>query len=480
MFVGREYQLELLSALWAKNMSSLAVVSGRRRIGKSTLVEQFAASSRCRFIEIEGLPPDEKMTNERQLANFCERLGAMTGQVIPLAKSWPEAFDYLDKASQGRGKTIVFLDEISWMGGYDEGFAGFLKNAWDTQFSKHKKLVLVLAGSVSAWIQHNILNSKGFVGRISVDITLPELPLSVCRSFWGKRSERVATREMVDLLSITGGIPKYLQEMDPRLSADENIRRMCFQPEGYLFKDFDSIFNDVFGMGLAAKRRILDVLVERPASVAELAEAMGVESSGHISDDLSDLIAAGFVAAGTGLNPLTGAQVREVRYRLRDNYTRFYLKFILPRREAIRQGLYRFVDLESLPGWESTLGLQFENLVINNLSQLCEEIGLGRKLVISAAPYVRRKSGSCAGVQIDLLLQTPKSVYVVEVKRRKRIDASIEREIAEKVERLGIGNDKSVRTVLVYDGALSSEVEENGFIDYLVPFQKLCRAKSRV
>lgn len=473
MFVGRDYQLELLSSVWDKDSPSLVVVSGRRRIGKSTLVERFADKSRCRFLEIEGLPPDEHMTNERQLANFCERLGKAANMNVSKAKNWAEAFDSLDKAVTGRGKVIVFLDEISWMGGYDECFAGFLKNAWDLQLSKRKRLVLVLAGSVSAWIQKNILNSKGFVGRVSIDLNLTELPLSACRGFWGKRADNLSTREMVDILSVTGGIPKYLQEMNPRLSADENIRRMCFLPEGYLFKDFDSIFSDVFGGGIAAKRRILDVLADGPASISEIAKAMSIEPNGHITEDLSDLVAAGFVASGAGLNPITGAKVREVRYRLCDNYTRFYLKFILPRREAIRQGLYRFTDLESLPGWNGILGLQFENLVVNNLAPLCRDIGLGRKLVTSAAPYARRKSASCPGLQIDLLIQTPKSVYVVEVKRRNRIEASIEREIGEKVARLGVGPDKSVRTVLVYDGKLSPEVEENGFIDFLIPFSRL-------
>ena len=478
MFVGRDYQLELLSSVWTRESPSLIVVSGRRRIGKSTLVERFAEMSRCRFIEIEGLPPDETMTNERQLANFCDRLGKAIQMDIPAAKSWADAFDALEKAIAGRGKVIVFLDEISWMGGYDDGFAGFLKNAWDLQLSKRKRLILVLAGSVSAWIQKNILNSKGFVGRVSIDLNLTELPLSACRGFWGKRSAHVSMREMVDMLSVTGGIPKYLQEMNPSLSADENIHRMCFLPEGYLFKDFDSIFSDVFGEGIAAKRRILNVLAEGQASVSELARAMSIEPNGHITGDLNDLVAAGFVAAGAGLNPITGAQVREVRYRLCDNYTRFYLKFIQPRREAIRQGLYRFADLESLPGWNSTLGLQFENLVVNNLTPLCHEIGLGRKLVTSAAPYARRKTASSPGLQIDLLIQTPKSVYVVEIKRCNHIDTSIEKELEEKVSRLGIGSDKSVRTVLVYDGKLSPEVEENGFIDFLVPFSGLVNAST--
>ena len=476
MFVGRDYQLKLLSSVWDKESSSLVVVSGRRRIGKSTLIERFAEKSRCRFIEIEGLPPDANMTNERQLANFCERIGKSAQIEAPQAKNWAEAFDFLDKVITGKSKVIVFLDEISWMGGYDDGFAGLLKNAWDMQFSKHKRLVLVLAGSVSAWIQKNILNAKGFVGRVSIDLNLTELPLSACCSFWGRRTAHVSMREMVDILSVTGGIPKYLQEINPRLSADENIRRMCFLPEGCLFKDFDSIFSDVFGKGIAAKRRILNILADGPASVSELAKAMSIEPNGHITNDLNDLTVAGFVAAGAGLNPVTNAKVREVRYRLCDNYTRFYLKFIQPRREAIRQGLYRFADLESLPGWNSILGLQFENLVVNNLASLCRELGLGRKLVTSAAPYARRKSAACPGLQIDLLIQTPKSVYVIEVKRCNRIETSIEKEIEKKVSLLGIGSGKSIRTALVYDGKLSPEVEENGFIDFLIPFNRLMEA----
>jgi len=473
MFVGRSYQLELLSSLWAKDAASLVAVSGRRRIGKSTLVETFAEHSRCRFIEIEGLPPDETMTNARQLANFCGRLSKATGRKVPMASTWPEAFDALAESVTGRGKTIVFLDEISWMGGYDEGFAGFLKSAWDTQLSRRNRLVLVVAGSVSAWIRKNILNSKGFVGRVSLDISLPELSLAESRAFWGRRAERVSQREMLDMLSVTGGVPKYLQEMNPALSTEENIRRMCFSPEGYLFKDFDRIFSDVFGVGMAAKRRILEALAEGSASVSDLAKRLGVVPNGHISEDITDLIEAGFVAAGTGKNPITGADVREVRYRLRDNYTRFYLKFILPRQEAIRNGLHRFVDLESMPGWDAILGLQFENLVINNLSVLCERIGLGRKLVTSAAPYVRRKTVSCPGVQVDLLIQTPKSIYVVEVKRQRRLGVEIEQELVEKVKRLSIPRDHSVRTVLVYDGQLAPEVEENGYIDFIVSAAEL-------
>ena len=273
MFIGRGYFLNSLMALWRKPSSSLVVVSGRRRIGKSTLVEEFASRSKCRFIEIEGLAPDGKMNNQKQIDNFCERLAQATGLPEAKADTWPKAFDALEAALSNNAKTIVFLDEISWMGGYDKSFAAFLKNAWDTQFSRHGKLVFILAGSVSSWIQDNILRSKAFVGRISLDITLPELPLDECLEFWGRKASHDALREVLDFLSVSGGVPKYLQEMDSSLSAEENIRRLCFLPEGYLFKEFDSIFRDTFGQD-PVRLEVLTALSNGPASLSELAKAL--------------------------------------------------------------------------------------------------------------------------------------------------------------------------------------------------------------
>ena len=285
-FFGREQELEKLDALWRKDSSSFVVVAGRRRIGKSTLIEEFARRSRCEFIELVGLAPDAKMTNQRQIDNFCERLAKATGMPEAKADCWPKAFDALDAALKRRGRTVVFLDEISWMGKYDTSFAAFLKTAWDTQFSRHDKMVFVVAGSVSAWIDRNIQRSKGFVGRISLDFTLRELPLDKCVEFWGARSGRTSTRDILDVLSVTGGVPKYLREIDPRLSPDENIKRLCFDADGYLFKDFDRIFDDVFGGTLAAKKRILVALATVRAIRVDC-QVRAVHTVGHWKRDTS-------------------------------------------------------------------------------------------------------------------------------------------------------------------------------------------------
>ena len=433
LFVGRENELESLRLLLDKRTASLVACRGRRRIGKSTLIEEFARRNGCRFVSIDGLLPREGMTNQVQLDNFIEKLAAQTGVDGTKVSSWYEAFVRLDKAITWDDWTVLLLDEVSWMGRYDADFPARLKSAWDTMLKKHDHLVVVICGSVSTWIKRNILENTGFAARFSRDIVVRELPLSRCRAFWGDAAARLAPSEILDVLSVTGGIPRYLEEVNPGLSANENIKRMCFGRDGVLFKDFKAIFSQVFGEESLMKQNVLRTLVDGPRTCSEVAEALGVERGGSLSETLEILVDAGFVTKDEGYNPETGKKARTVKYRLSDNYTRFFNNF----RELVKP-----LHLEGVP-------------------------------VLSAVPYEKRpgkagKRGDGKGVQIDLLVQTRKSMYVVEVKRKSRIGESIETEVAEKVARLRHPRGTSVRTALVYEGELAPVVRGNGYFDAII------------
>lgn len=482
MFFGRENELESLKSLLAKRTGSLVACRGRRRIGKSTLIEEFARVNGCRFIEIDGLMPREGMTNAVQLQNFVDKLGAATGKPLAPVVNWREAFDRLNDALYDDVWTVVLLDEISWMGKYDPDFPGQLKSAWDSKLKKHDRLVLVICGSVSAWISKNILKSAGFAGRFSRDIVLKELPISLCRRFWGAAADRIAPREILDVLSVTGGVPRYLEEIDPTLSADENIRRLCFRRDGTLFNDFEAIFSQVFGDDCEVKRSVLEVLSEGPKTCSEIAEAMGVGRGGSISESLDVLAESGFVAKDEGYNPETGKPARQSRYRICDNYTRFYLKYIKPHEFEILADRYALSSLELLPEWNTWLGYQFENLIVNNVNELFERLHLGGIPILSAAPYMKRgrkrPDGSQEkGLQVDLLVQTRRSVCIVEVKRKNEIDETVEREVAKKLRRLSVPEGVSKRTALVYEGSLAPVVRGNGFFDALISADELLSAK---
>jgi len=477
-FIGRKEQLEDLSSLWRKKTSSIVACRGRRRIGKSTLFREFARRTADVYMEFEGLAPDgeRKITNDDQLREFAATLARLTNSPILKFENWNDAFFWLDRAIDDSKRTVILLDEISWMGGEDPNFPAILRNAWESRFHRHDKLVLAVCGSVSAWIKKNILGNTGFTGRFSRDYVLTELSLSECSQFWMNAGGEIAAREILDVLSVTGGVPRYLEEIDPGLSAEENIRRLCFRPEGELYQDFDAIFNPVFGDATMFRRKVLCLLSEGPATGDEIAKRLDVDRNGWLAERLRELEEGGFLDADPGLNPETGKECRVSKYRLRDNYTRFYLKYIEPRKKLIKRGGYRFQSLASLPDWNTVLGLQFENLIVNNAAQIIPLLGIGNATIESAAPYrnVRKgRDGKGTGCQIDLLIQTPRTAYVVEVKRKNEIGPEIEDELERKMTNLPIRKGMSKSPVLVYEGALHPSVEASGYFAAIIPFEKL-------
>lgn len=471
-FFGRKDLLDALRSLWGKRVASLVTCRGRRRIGKSTLIEEFARRSGARFIKLEGLRPKEKISNRDQLKFFNSQLSLQTGCPEEVPTDWLHAFAQLDRTLTNR-KTVVLLDEISWMGYYDATFPEVLKVAWDNLFSKHPKLVFVACGSVSMWIKKNITDNGAFAGRRSYDFVVPELPLCECVKFWGRRIGRDDISDVLDVLSVTGGVPKYLEEVNGAFSADENIRRMAFIPKSVLASDFDEMFRDVMTGDIGNRADVLRVLAQSPKNVSEIAAALGKERNGHLSEILDELLEAGFVGLDEGVNPETGKPVQELRYRLKDNYARFYLKYIEPKMSIIQRGGYKFVALEQLPEWDAIKGLAFENLVLNNFREFLPRLGLDRSLVISAAPFRKGSEEKGTGVQVDLLLQTNRCVYVVEVKRRREIPRQVIDDVDEKVSRIRRRRGVAVKTALIFDGHLSKAVEADGYFDAVIDIGEL-------
>ena len=211
-FLGRETELKALMELRQKTSASLVVFRGRRRIGKSRLAEEFAKQFSKHYI-FSGLPPSNHPTADAQRTEFRRQMNSM-GIASYDANDWADLFLLVAKASE-QSLTLVVLDEITWMGSKDPDFLGKLKIAWDIHFKKNPKLILILSGSNSAWIEKNILNSTGFVGRISYHLLLEELPLRICNQFWGEKQSDISAYEKFKILGVVGGIPRYLEEILP-------------------------------------------------------------------------------------------------------------------------------------------------------------------------------------------------------------------------------------------------------------------------
>ena len=306
MFFGREDLILQLEGLWRKRVSSLVTCRGRRRIGKSTLIRQFAKATQSRFIKIEGARPDAGTTREDELRVFAEQLAAQTGCEDTTPSNWLNAFIRLAGRIRDDERTVVLLDEISWLGFGEPMFADIVRIAWENYLKPHDRLIVVLCGSVSSWVRENFIDNRAYVGRRSLDVVAGELPPRECARFWGEAASRTSARDILDVLSVTGGVPRYLEEIDPGLSADENIRRLAFLPKSVLRVDFDEMFSDVVTRQPKFAATAARALVDGPKSVTEIAAALGTEKSGRISSAMDELEEAGFVASDPGRNPETG------------------------------------------------------------------------------------------------------------------------------------------------------------------------------
>jgi uncharacterized protein len=474
-FIGREAELAQLKRVAGLPKASLVVCRGRRRIGKSTLIEYFAQEFE-HFYEFQGMAPREGLANHDQLENFG-RLIAEQLQLPELQpRSWYEAFALLARLTENQ-RALIFLDEISWMSAHDKDFVGQLKIAWDTRFKKNRRLILVLCGSVSSWIDRNILNSADFMGRVSLSIDLHELPLQKCDEFFnevgGDAGRRMSPMEKARILCVTGGVPRYLEEVDCSATAERNIVDLCFRRNSPLLEEFERIFNDIFAGRAQTYREIVGVLAGGARTFSEICEELRVAPSGVFTEYLEDLETAGFVARDYVFSLATGRQGKLSRYRLKDNYLRFYLKYIEPVRAQIKAGVLKIPRQGS---FDTFMGLQFQNLVLNNVPLILDVLRINPLHLRSAAPYFQNKTLRQEACQIDLLIDTTHAVHLCEIKFRRRLGTGVAKDIDEKVQHLAIERTKSVRRVLIYMGELSAALEASGAFDQLISFGQLLQA----
>ena len=471
VFVGRKEELERLSSLLKKKSASLAVVRGRRRIGKSRLIEEFAKGKR--FFSFAGIPPEANVSEQAQRDVFAEQLGRQINLSGIAMQDWSSLFSLLFRHANS-GPAIILLDEISWMGSKDPTFLGKLKNAWDLEFKKNPKLILILCGSVSTWIEENIISSTAFFGRISLFLKLEELPLHSCSELLRSRGFRGSPYEVFKILGVTGGIPWYLEQIQAGLNADDNIRNLCFRKDGMLFNEFDKIFHDLFERRSSIYRPIVEVLAGGSMDFGGICKALKISKSGTLSNYLDNLIESGFITRDYTF--LVGGKTSKLsKYRLSDNYLRFYLKHVAPNRDRIERGSFENLAIPSIAGWNAIMGLQFENLVLKNRKIIWEKLGIKSADITADNPYFQKKTSIKKGCQIDYLIQTRfNTLFACEIKFSVNpLKSDILREVKDKLDCLILPKRFSSWPVLIHVNGVNDSVQDSGYFSEIIDFSLL-------
>lgn len=463
-FIGRKDELKKLQDLSHFRRACLVVIKGRRRIGKSRLVEEFAKKTGNRFFSFTGIAPVENVDAQSQRDTFAYQLTKNIGVPPMTFTDWHYAFDYLTHYLTDQ-PTVILFDEISWMGDKDATFVPKLKVWWDLTLQKYPKLILIFCGSVSIWIEKNIINSTAFFGRITLQIELEELSLPESTKLLRQSGFKYSTYDTFKTLAITGGVPWYLEQILPSMIPDDNIKRLCFTKGGLLVTEFDKIFHDLFNGHGSIYKKIVSVLADGMKDLSEIRDALDYPQSGSLSTIIKSLISAGYVTQHHSWSLKTGDVGKQSLYRLSDNYVRFFIKYIEPRLIKINKNGFKDVLMQNIVALDTIMGFQVENLLLNNRSALLKTIGIDPADIVADNPYAQRATKRQKGCQIDYLVQTvTKNFFVCEFKfHRNQLGTEIIGEVQEKIDKLAAPTGFGVVPVLFHLSGVSDAVYDKQY-----------------
>jgi uncharacterized protein len=301
-------------------------------------------------------------------------------------------------------------------------------------------------------------------------LTLDELPLPDCEWFWGKAANNISSFEKLKLLAVTGGVPKYLEEIDPTLSAEENIRQLCFRKGGLLVDEFDHLFSNIFQRRSALYQEIVKKLTYGSKESVQLATELGIKFSGLFSEYLEELAFSGFIRRDYTWHIKTGQDSKLSKFRLSDNYVRFYLRYIEKSRTKIDRGGFEFKSLMSLPEWNTIMGLQFENLILNNRKLLHSSLGISQEDIISENPFYQTRTTKQPGCQIDYMIETRfNTLYICEIKFSKNpIGPEVINEVQNKIDHMSRPKGFSCRPVLIHVNGVSDDIIDSSYFASIV------------
>jgi hypothetical protein len=397
ILIGREKEVAALQSLLTTGEAELVSVIGRRRVGKTFLVQSVYAK-RIAF-EITGM---QNASTKEQLENFAIALNLYSKSALPVQtpKTWLEAFRllilYLESTAISQ-KRVIFFDEMPWLATHRSGFLnafGFFWNSWAVK----NNIVVVICGSAASWMIQKVVHNKGgLYNRITKRIHLRPFSLYETELYLKSRGLHLNRYQITELYMAMGGIAHYLKEIQLGESVAQNIDRICFDPGGPLYDEFGQLYPALFDQAenhiavvraLASKRSGL--------SRSEIIDITKIANGGGLSKTLEELHHSGFIAEYLPF----GRQKRDTMYRLTDEYSLFYLTFI----ETLRlEGAGVWRSFQQKPSYRAWSGYSFESICLKHLPEIKKALGISG-IYSNSSTFYHKGSSSMDGCQIDLLI----------------------------------------------------------------------------
>ena len=398
LLIGRKEEYQRLDKCMREPTAQLVIVYGRRRVGKTFLINQYFNDTFS--FKLTGSYNEPKTA---QLESFAEELYRRTGVEKETPRNWKQAFRELREYIESLNKTdkcVVFFDEMPWLDTHKSGFLKAFEFFWNDFGSAKNNLVFIVCGSATSWLVDNIEHNKGgLFNRQSCKIYLIPFTLHEAEEYLINKGFVWSRYDITECYMIMGGIPYYLSLLDSSLSYSQNIDNLFFKKKSELWDEFDHLYNTLFKTSDNYIKIVNALSLKKEGYTRlEICDKTGLPANGNLTKILRNLIDAGFVRE----NLFFGNKKRETYYQLADYYTCFYFHFLKGKKKTDEHYWSNSIDLPARKTWA---GLTFEQVCKDHLNQIRRSLGISGVLSeISSWSTPGDKELGLPGVQIDMLI----------------------------------------------------------------------------
>lgn len=402
--IGRKLEQELLQEAVEKNRAQFVAVYGRRRVGKTFLVNEFF-QNKYAFKHTAVSPVNEQLKPKRnllkiQLKEFHYSLrsyGLPAGEPVPV--DWFEAFHMLQQLLDTKSKEdearVVFLDELPWLDTPRANFMPAFEHFCNDWVLARKDVKLVVCGSATSWILDKLVDGKGgMYGRVTLSIPVEPFTLKECREFFREGGYAMDEYDIVQAYMAFGGIPYYLDQFRRGMSVPQNFDALLYGRQAPLRDEFDRLFSSQFTHPDELKK-IVTLLARKRSGYTrdEIAQKCGYTTGGGLTRMLSALEKSTFVT------PYVPFGESKAKFRLTDPFCMFYLKHVKDNRDATTYWQSSF-NSPTMLAWS---GYAFEDVCRAHIRQIKNALGIG-DVTTRESSWVVPGTETERGMQIDLVI----------------------------------------------------------------------------
>ena len=396
-FIGRNKEIQQLQNCVNSKQSQLLIVYGRRRVGKSYLINQFFEDN----FDFK-LVGDLQLNKEGQLLNFYNELKRKTGKDEPIPKNWREAFwqlrDYLD-AFKDEKKHIVFFDEMPWLDNQKSDFLPAFEYFWNSFGAAKNNLMFIVCGSATSWLVDKIDHNKGgLYNRQNLRMYIEPFSLHEVEEFLIKKKNINWNRyDICECYMILGGIPFYLDLLDRNLTCSQNIDNLFFVKHASLWDEFNHLYKTLFNNSEKYIKVIETISSKRIGlSRKEIVSQTKMSDNSELTKILKNLTDSGFLRAYS----FFGKKKQGTFYQLSDYFTAFYLKFVKDYNGKNPDFWAHNIENSARKAWA---GLTFEQLCKDHIKQIKHKLSIAGIYSEESAWYTKADYVH-DGAQIDMLI----------------------------------------------------------------------------